>query len=374
MAEQSARSWFCVLNNPEWHNFYKHDSNGDIIYDNDHVPIIDHQEPSIFNGLSPEEICDKVNEEWCKVSESRTCACAYCISAKGLHHLHFVPCDAQNFRFGQIKTVFPSAHIEITKGTKRQAENYLQKKGIYEEKGEVVVCIRYHGEICSNQGHRSDLDEIQTMIDDGYSPDQITSKGIRFLSKEKLIKAAFYKKRIKETPILRDVKVFFHYGRSGCGKSFSYIKLCKEKGESEVFFVGNYDNGFLDEYNGQKVLFLDEFRGQIRYATLLSICQGYRQYYHARNHNILGLWDEVHITSVLPPELLYQKNLTGDQHDVIGQFMRRLTGVYYHFKDGDKFETRFIPMEEYSGFQSCFKFDDGGFAEVPKYEQITLPF
>lgn len=374
MADSSARSWFCVWNNPEWHIFYQHDTNGDLIFDNEHKPIEDHREKSILNGLTPEEICEKVNDIWCNGSETRTCACCYCISSSGLHHLHFVPCDSEKFRFSKIKQAFPSAHIEPTRGTKTQAENYILKKGAFEEKGEVIVCTKFHGEICSNQGKRSDLDEIEQLINDGYTPDQITSKGIRYLSKEKLIKSAFYKKRMQETPILRDVEVYYHYGLSGSGKSYYMTLLCGVHGEQEVYFCGNYDNGFLDEYNGQRILFLDEFRGQIRFATLLSICQGYRQYYHARNHNILGLWNEVHITSVIPPELLYHNRLDNDKHDVIDQFMRRLTGVYYHYQDKktNEFKYKYIPKEKYNGFDSMFI--EPQFTQLSFLDKTTLPF
>ena len=374
--DNSSRSWFCVWNNPEWINIYKMNPDNSICFDLHGNPVIERKEESILNGKSPEEICDFINDAWCSVSVTRTSAVAYCISADGLHHLHMVLEDSAKCRFSQVKQCFPSAHIEPTRGNKNQAENYINKKGSFEEKGETIVCIKYHGDIQGSQGKRSDLDEIEQLIKDGYTPDEICKKGIRYLSKEKLIRNAFYKKRLSETPILREVKVCYHYGTSGTGKSYFYTYLCDIYGESEVFFAGQYDNGWLDEYNGQKVLFMDEFRGQIRFATLLSITQGYRQYYHARNHNILGLWTEVHITSVLPPELLYQKSIGDDKHDVIDQFLRRLSGIYYHWKDRKTGEYRFkyIPKENYSGFKDCFKSDDSEFMQLNLLDLNNLPF
>lgn len=376
MNDSPSRSWFSVWNNPEWFNIYKTNADGSILYDSHGQPIIDHKDPSPLNGMTPEEICDYVNKTWCDVSSTRTSACAYCISADGLHHLHFVSEDSAKCRFSQVKQCFPSAHIEPTRGNKQQAENYINKRGSFAEKGEIIVCIKYLGDIQGTQGKRSDLDEIEQLINDGYTPDEICKKGIRYLSKEKLIRNAFYKKRMQETPILRQVDVFYHYGTSGTGKSYFYTTLCESIGENEVYFCGQYDNGWLDEYNGQKVLFMDEFRGQIRFATLLSITQGYRQYYHARNHNILGLWSQVHITSVLPPELLYQKALSDDKHDLIEQFLRRLTGIYYHWKDRKTGEYRFkfIPKENYSGFKDCFTHDDSEFMQLTLKDLTDLPF
>lgn len=375
MAENSYRSWFNVLNNPEWYITYKTDDDNKIVYDVDGKKIEVSREPSEFNGMTPEEICDAINKKWCDGSVSRTCAAAYCISASGLHHVHFVTCDSAKCRFNTVKNCFPRAHIESTAGNKQQAENYIHKKGGYAEKGEQVICIKYQGEICSNQGHRSDLDAIEQYIKDGYKPDYITSQGIRFLSKESLIKNAYYKKRAAETPVIRDVSVFYHYGLSGTGKSFTFSRLCEKFGEDEVYFIGNYDNGFLDEYNGQKIIFLDEFRGQIRYATLLSICQGYKQYFHARNHNILGLWSEVHITSVIPPELLYKKLLSDDSHDVIDQFIRRITGIFYHYRDRmGEFHEKYIPREKYNGFNSCFTEDNTPFVQLSLVSDPDLPW
>lgn len=375
MGSVVARSWFNVWNNPEWVITYKMTAEGEYVCDNEGNKIIESQVPRDgWYGLSEEEICQKVVDICCASSETRACACAFCVSAKGLRHLHFVCSDSEPFSFFQVKQLFPQAHIEETKGSKTQAENYIYKKGSFAEKGEQILCIKEKGEFRANQGHRSDLDEIERLINDGYKPNDITSRGIRFLSKEKLIRSAFFLKRANETPILREVKVYYHYGLSGSGKSYTYTIL-SDLFKDDVYFVGQYDNGFLDNYNGEKVLFMDEFRGQLRFATLLTICQGYKQYYHARNHDILGLWEEVHITSVIPPELLYKRALDGDSHDVIQQFLRRLTGVYYHFKTKEgKYDWKYIDIKHYDGFKSCFVDDDSEFVQLSFIDKSTLPF
>ena len=82
-----ARSWFCVANNPQEHGYIG----------------------------TPEEIAERIADDWVKDNPQRSCAIAYCISADGLHHLHKVLEDVKNMRFSAVKKVFPSMHMEPTK-------------------------------------------------------------------------------------------------------------------------------------------------------------------------------------------------------------------------------------------------------------------
>ena len=104
MADTVSKSWFCVFNNPVEHG---------------------------FSG-EPQEIIEQIRDTWMKDNPQRTCAVIYCISAEGLHHCHAVFEDTKTLRFSAIKKLFPSMHIEPTKGTKEQAEDYINKRGKWE--------------------------------------------------------------------------------------------------------------------------------------------------------------------------------------------------------------------------------------------------
>ena len=121
----NARSWFCVFNNPEKHGFIG----------------------------SPEEIAEQMKDRWIADNPQRTCAVAFCVSADGLPHCHAVFEDTKTMRFTAVKKLFPGMHIEPTKGTKDQAEDYINKRGKWQEKGENIVCIIRHGDIKGAQGH-----------------------------------------------------------------------------------------------------------------------------------------------------------------------------------------------------------------------------
>lgn len=350
--ERPTRSWFLTYNNPQEILTYMVDSNNKPVRDANNDYIVIDRQPSQFAGLTPEELCDKMLELWCGNSETRTGACAYCISAKGLHHLHLVLEDDKTFRWTEIKKVFPRAHIEPTRGTKKQAEDYIYKRGKWEEKGEQTILIKFHGEIKGAQGIRTDLLDIGKYIDAGLRPNDILDKDIRFYKHESIVKAAYYRKREKETPLLRDVKVFYHVGLSGSGKSYEFVKLAAEQPD-DVFMVSDYNrSSIFDDYCGESVLILDEFRGQIPFSLLLCILQGYKQRFHARYRMVWGLWTEIHISSVIPPERLYNRMVTETrEYDTYEQLTRRITEVVYHYKDKqNNYQQSSIPMSEYVSY------------------------
>lgn len=318
-----SKSWFCVFNNPEEHG---------------------------YEG-EPQEICDKIVDAWIDNHPTRTCAVIYCISAEGLKHCHAVLEDTKAMRFSLVKKAFPSMHIEPTKGTKEQAEDYINKRGKFQEKGEQIIASQRYGEIKGAQGQRRDFDIIDDLIQQGRTPSEIMELSFSYRRYDKMIRDAFYQKKCAETPVKRDVQVFWHTGEPGTGKSYTYVNLCEEHGESNVYLVTDYEHGF-DKYNGQKFLVLDEFRGQLRFALLLSLLDCYKVQVPCRYSNVFALWNEVHITSVLPPEVVYRNMiLENPSYDIYEQLSRRIHYVVYHYKHQSEYLTYQEPMKEYAGYE-----------------------
>lgn len=341
-----ARSWFLVLNNPE-----KYGYTGD-----------------------PEEIVVKILDDWCKDYPTRSGACTYCLSADGLKHLHIVLEDTKLMRFSAVKKVFPTAHIEVTKGTKEQAEDYIHKRGKFEEKGEKVLAFSQRGEIKGAQGQRKDFEIIEDLLDSGCKPNEIMQQNFSYRRYEKMIKQAYFDKRKASTPVKRDVSVYWHCGDSGSGKTYSIVGLMEEYGDDDVYLLNDFDKGGFDLYSGEKVLCMDEFRGQMRFSLFLQYLDGYRFQVPCRYTNALALWDEVHIFSILPPESVYV-NMVKDNHDIdtFEQLRRRVDFVVYHYKDkknGDFLRLE-IPMDEYRSYDElksrieCNSLNSAKFSEVP---------
>lgn len=200
-SKEASRSWFCVLNNPE----------------------------KIFgNDKKPDEMVELAIDKWCKDKPERTCAINYEIGDQGTPHMHMVLEDPAKARFTAVQKLFPSIHIERTRGNKEQAEDYINKRGRFEEKNHtVVVPARYRGQIKACQGARNDLSVIEDLLDNGLTPSQIMDKSLLFRKQETLIRKAYFAKRVKETPPIRDVEVTWHVGNSGTGNHISIISSCR---------------------------------------------------------------------------------------------------------------------------------------------------
>ena len=105
----------------------------------------------------------------------------------------------------------------------------------------------------------------------------------------------------------------------------------------------DYDNnlsGGLDSYmkeGAPDILFMDEFKGfGISYSKLLTMLNGYsRMQTHSRYVNTYNLWSKVYITSVYPPERIYQNMVSTEYQDVDSyqQFLRRINKIVYHYKN-----------------------------------------
>ena len=224
MANETSKSWFCVFNNPADHG---------------------------YTG-EPEEICNQLRDEWISGSETRSGAWLYCVSADGLHHIHMVLEDSKTMRFSQIKASYAKGmHFEPTKGNKKQVEDYINKRGEFAEKGEEIIFSVVHGEIKGRQGKRNDLTKIYDLISEGFSISEILNSDASFFRYRNLIKDMYFSKVEKETPIVRQVKVFWHTGETGSGKSFSRVALAEEIGEDNIFFLTTFGSGAFDNYCGR---------------------------------------------------------------------------------------------------------------------------
>lgn len=313
MDKEQSRSWFCVFNNPREHGFN--------ISDND-------------------ELLQTIAYTFIGQSKTRVSALTLCVSADGLEHIHAVFEDSVPVRFMQIKNLFSTIHIEPTKGNKKQAEDYINKVGIYAEKGETIIAKFQHGDIAGRQGQRVDLYEAKKMIDAGMTPDEILDSDIAYYRQEKYIRAAYMAKKRKDVGTYRDVSVEWHFGESGSGKTYIYNQLLKYVDVKNIYFIREYDNGFLDNYQAQSILFMDEYRGQLAYSKLLGFLSPEVASSHARFCDSYTLWDRVYITSPLAPDEIYDMCVQNKKYDKLYQLLRRIDTVVYHYKKDGHYLTR----------------------------------
>ncbi len=388
---QSCASAFITWANPREIIEYEHDVHGDIVLNEDGSKKVLSSTPSFLAALTEQEICDLVLKMWCDSKPGRIGAVTYCVSETGFHHLHMVleveNSDSERFTYKQVQKLYGKKfHIESTRGSKKEAEDYIYKRGKWTEKGEQVLAMSLHGEIKGNQGNRSDLQGVEDMINDGMTPNEILDTSVKLRRYEKIIKDAYYRKRYKETPFVRDLEVIWHIGLSESGKSYSANELVEQYGEENIYFVSDYQNGWIDKYNGESILFLDELKEQLSYSMLKVLTDKYKAQVHGRYTNVYALWSTLHITSIYPPEELYELlvPLPERRRDTFYQLQRRIAKVVYHWRDKTgsfrKYEQN---MKEYRNFGTLKNLAEGkivpagnGFLTVTpeeaKYIQETL--
>ena len=311
--------------------------------------VVIHIKNMLKAGLKPEQykdeqfVADFFIQMWEKSGKGRKAGIAVCIDANGRYHLHMA-CIGNTTTLNKVATILFQSHVEPVM-SKSCVIPYIKKEGKYAEKGEKILYTKNLEELENNQGKRNDLDEIEEMLNNGATPEEIFETSFRYRKYEKMIKADYLARRIKETPLVKDMWNEYHWGRSGSGKTYTYIKLC-EKYPDEVYLCNDYANsgasgGGFDFYssNPAKIVILDEFRGNIPYAQLLSLLDVYsRNQQHCRYQNVYNLWTSVVICSIYPPEKVYSFMVDDTQKSVdsIQQLLRRLNVIVYHYinKDG----------------------------------------
>lgn len=356
MADDVSKSWFAVFNNPADHGYHG----------------------------SPQEVCDRLCAEW-TVTDTRTGAWAFCVKhyvghfpvydengrfvryqfaeteeekAKvqpDLPHVHMVLEDSVAMRFSVIKNTYAiGMHFECTKGAKKQAEAYISKTGDYDEMPhkkaglpwEEILYVARKGEIRGRQGHRSDVEHIGALIASGATPRQILSESFSMYKYETQIRKAYYDLKDRLTPEEREIKVIWHVGESGSGKSYSRMKLIDEVGSENVYYLTDYNPlSMWDGYNGQAYLWIEDFKGGMRFGDLLRYLDKYKVDLHARYANARSLWKEVHITSVLHPLGAYRRMLSSreQENDKADQLLRRITVIRYHWVESGDYKCRDFP-------------------------------
>lgn len=381
-------SVFIVWANPREIIEYEHDIHGDVVLNEDGSKKILSSTPSFLASLSDQEVCQTVLDMWVNSKPGRIGAVTYCISGTGFHHLHMVleveNSDSDRFTFRQVQKLYGKKfHIEPTRGSKKEAEEYINKLGKYAEKDEVVTATAVYGELKGNQGKRSDLKTMEELLNQGLTPqqilDQVGLSGYRYKS---MLQEAYMRMCEIEIGSFRRVVTYYHTGESYSGKSYVMQLLEQENGSENIYKVANYKRGCWDKYEGQKILFMDELRPySMTYATLLSILNNYVLDIDCRYGNKKMMWNEVHITSVLPPEELYKEMVdsVNRMYDTYAQLRNRIDYIVYHWKDESGYHQYQVPMAEYRDYKDLewrakYKPDKDGFVQCTPEDSLKTEY
>jgi len=300
---------------------------------------------------NPEYVSAFFLSVWENSGKNRTGACAVCFSADGLLHLHLaLYCENSTTLLNVSKIMFNS-HTEPQLGGKKQLQDYLQKEGKYLEKGEIVIHTIGIENIQDKQGKRSDIEYIEDMLNLGMTPNQILETKFAYRRYESWIKAHYISLKKNSTPLIKDMICEWRFGASGTGKSYHFVELCEKYSPDNIYLCNDYQNGGMDFYTNQgcpNILFMDEYKGELKYGQLLTILDKYsRTQTHSRYVNNYNLFTHVVITSIYSPEECYEimVDRTNRQADTFKQLLRRLNKVVYHWKEEKDGQTIYRKYE-----------------------------
>jgi hypothetical protein len=336
-------------------------------------------------GYSHEHITEIIHDKfkhilyWCMCDEQGLNTQTY--------HTHIYILLSQKKRWSAVQNAFPHAHIDICKGSPQECRAYIRKEGQkYKDKAETNFPDTFFEEgsipdFVLTSDRMEMLQQIDEMLAAGLRPSQILEKSVAFRQYEAITRKHYLAKRVKETPPLREVRVRYHIGKSGSGKSFSYTQLCEEFGDDNVFFASDFSNkctALLDGYEAEEFLFVDEVKpDSFTYGYMLQLLQGYKSPIHARYSNVYSLWKQIDITSIYPPDELYDHmvDLSNRSRDSKQQLLRRITSYVYHYKTDDgKYHSYEIPASNYVSYDALCRQAENNTDEFEDISDSETPF
>lgn len=246
--------------------------------------------------------------------------CVYLVMGKeigekcGTPHLQGYIYFKEKKSFAQMKEWIPRANLRVAKGSADSNLTYCGKDKNFIEKG-----------VKPKQGKRNDLIAVRDAIVDGHGSvregiDNGSIRGYQALRVFTTILPYYEPKRTIKP------EVYWIWGESGSGKSELAREICPNAYEKHG------DSGkWWDGYDGELDLILDELRGSsFAFTTLLGILLGpCRVEIKGGTRQLQAI--KIVITSIYPPELLYNFKDLGDEP--LFQLTRRVTNVIFKKRD-----------------------------------------
>lgn len=228
------------------------------------------------------------------------------------YHLQGFVVFKKKVRFGTVKTLFPTAHIEKCRGTQQQNITYCSKS-------ESKIRGPFTVGTLETPGKSKPLQEACKMIVEGKTMREIAveyptvfvvhSRGLRMLQQQILEEPASW----------RVIEVIWYWGKTNVGKT----RTCYEQ-DPKLYKVkdkGQWWDGYID----QTTILFDEFYGEIPMKNMLNWLDGYPIDLEVKGGYTSARWTKVFITSNTDPHNMYN----GVPQDVRDAFYRRINQIIY---------------------------------------------
>lgn len=253
-------------------------------------------------------------EKWMNEEFNLGSKCKYCVYQKeicpdsGKVHIQGYIEFKNTISMSNLKKILDSneLHVEKRKGKDFEARDYCMK----EESGIEGSIIEINEFVANAQGFRSDLVEIYKLLkegkDDFFIQEMYPGTYMRYYKGINRMRANLWSRKCGS---YRDVNVEVNIGEAGSGKTRS---VYDKYGCENVYRLrkSNNDNIWFDDYNGQKVLLIDDFYGWIKYSQLLELLDGYVLQLDCKGSHTYGIWEKVVITSNKNIDEWYKQGLS----------------------------------------------------------------
>lgn len=246
------------------------------------------------------------------------------VAKTGTPHLQgYIELDRRMMFNAIKKKTDPKIHIEERRGTPKEASDYCKK--------EATVIVE-EGKI-SKQGFRQDLVDIKERILDGELDAVTVLEQAPMLyhqygrTVEKL--QELRNRRVKRNWMTKGVWI---YGPTGTGKTHDAMHNYGDGWDHTTHYLWKSDKGWQDDYQGQEVVIINDFRGDIPYNQLLQMVDKYPYSVPRRGKAPQPfLAKTVIITSSLSPDQVYNRRNAADS---IKQLLRRFEVIHKTIRYG----------------------------------------
>jgi len=204
-----------------------------------------------------------------------------------------------------LKKLCNEVHWEPRRGTREQARAYCMKE---ESRLEPPV---ESGKWIKGQGERSDLSVVADSILSGISVKEVAYEHpVEFMKFSKGIRALREMYENDHPKLRYPLKVIVLIGKAGAGKSQFVWK--ETNGMMNTYKLDHDNDGqpWWDGYEGQDILWIDEFYGGIKYSTFLKITDVYPLRLPIKGGHTYANWTKIYITSNKPPCEWYSYGMT----------------------------------------------------------------
>lgn len=246
----------------------------------------------------------------------RACAQLEPCPSSGRVHVQGYIQFANAVRESTLHKLFPGSWLKEAKGNPQSNLRYCTDATKRVEGGDAFVLGDFPA---VTQGRRTDLERFtQELQADGLDAAIQSDPTIivRYPRGVLAYHQHLLKQRWNSLPSYRHQTVWLHVGEAGRGKTRAVFHRAHEQFQQLPYVLFSTSPEWWDGYDGQQVILLDDFYGQLPLNRLLRILDGYPLLLPVKGGHTYNLFSEIHITTNQNWENWYQIIRERDQSEV----------------------------------------------------------